>query len=143
MKAIKWVVVLILILLGACSEPVTENGPVEEKLNEPKPVGQNSSNANVPAPVKSPFVITNMMVVPSVVDVGHPAVVIVTVNNTGEKLETFPVDLYVDGQPYRTATVALPGGGSANITFDLIPQQERNLLVTCGDIIRELVIQHS
>lgn len=143
MKAIKWVVVLILILLGACSKPVTENGPVAEKLNEQKPIGQNSSNASVPAPIKSPFVITDLTLVPAVIEVGHPAMIVVTVNNTGEKLGTFPVELKVDGKLYSTHTVTLPGGKSDNVTFPITPEQERNLLITCGDIVRELVIQHS
>lgn len=143
MKAIKWIIVLMVFLPGACSKIVAEPVPIAENPVEQVPVAHNSSNTTVPAPVKSPLVVLDLSVVPEVVDVGHPAVIIVTVNNTAAEFGTYPVELKIDGSPYATQTVALPAGASANVTFDITPINERNLLLTCGDLFRELIIQHS
>lgn len=144
MKAIKWVVVLILVLLGACSKPVTENGTIEEKLNEQNPIGQNSSNSSVQAPIISPFVITDLRVVPAIVEPGSPAVAVVTVKNTGEDYGTFPVELKIDEKTFATHTIGLDGGKSANLTFlDIFFWQERTVLITCGNLTIQLGIHGS
>ena len=143
MKALKWIVVLMVFLLGACSKTDAETGPIEENPVEQVPVAQNSSNTSAPVPAKSPLKILSLTVVPEVVDVGHPAVIVVTVNNTAKEFGTYPVELKIDGNPYATQTVALPAGASANVTFDITPINERNLLLVCGDLFRELIIQHS
>ncbi len=144
MKAIKWIVVLILVLLGACSTPVTENGTIEEKPNEQNPVGQNSSNASVQVPIKSPFVITDLQIIPPVAEPGYAALAMATVQNTGEDFATFPVELKIDDKIFGTHTVGLSAGESANLTFtDIIFYQDKNVLISCGNITRLLNIHAS
>jgi hypothetical protein len=89
------------------------------------------------------LVIKSVFLAPAVVDVGSPAVIIVTVNNTDTKAATYPVQLLIDGKPYATQTVYLQGGDGANVTFDFTPMLEHNVYITCGDITKELTIQHS
>ena len=144
MKAIKWVVVLILVLLGACSKPVTENGTIGEKLNEQSPIGQNSSNASVQAPIKSPFVVTDLQVIPPVAEPGYAALAVATVKNTGEDFATFAVELIIDDKIFGTHTVGLDGGKSANLTFsDIIYWQDKNVLISCGNLTRLLNVHAS
>ena len=144
MKAIIWVVVLILVLLGACSKPGTENGTNEEKLNEQNPIGQNSSNASDEAPIKSPLVVTDLQVIPPVAEPGYAALAVATVLNTGEDFAIFPVELIVDGKIFGTHTVSLDGGKSANLTFsDIIYYQDKNVLISCGNLTRLLNVHAS
>ena len=171
MKSFKWAAILALIVLGGCSntaadnEPVTEQKPTEQNVgqgatqnvsqivapnstqnatpNASQNVSQNVSKPTPTPPVKSLLVIKGVILAPEVVDVGHPAVIIVTVNNTDTKAATYPVQLLIDGIPYATQTVYLQGATGANVSFDFTPMLEHNVLISCGDITRELIIQHS
>lgn len=148
MKAMKWAVVLMLILLGGCANTAAEitppeEEPVEQQPAAQQPVTQNAAAPAVPEPVKSPLKIIGLRAEPNVVDINAPAVVIVSVNNTGKEFGTFPVELMIDGSLYSRQTVSLPAGTASNLTFNVIPINERNLLITAGDLFCELIVQHS
>lgn len=148
MKALRWIAAIFLILLGACSNPPADSHPLviiapgQEPAGQEN-VGQAAGQNGTQSPVKSSLVVTDLRVEPDVVDVFHPAIIIVSVNNTGVEYGVFNVELKVDQQLFKTQVVALPGGASKNLTFDITPEQERNLWLSVGDFVRELIIQHS
>lgn len=160
MKVLAITLILVSLLLTACGKdeaPPAFNpaaGGDGDPAAQPQPgatvpgnpAGQNTTapgTPGAPAEPPSPLKYISLRAEPEVVDMGHPAVIIVTVNNTGDKYGTFPVELKIDNVVYSVQTIALPGGTAGNTTFNIIPSAERNLFLTAGPLMKELIIQHS
>ena len=63
------------------------------------------------------FIASDLTILPEVMTPGDSTTIGVTVTNTWEQADTYPVVLKIDGVIAETKRVTLAGGASQNVTF--------------------------
>jgi len=93
--------------------------------------------------VKAPatFEYSCLTIVPSEVLVGKPAVVSLTIKNTGDYSGTYSTTPKVDGRELETISGFLSGGGSTRVSFNVSFDKAGTYLLTVGGLQESLTVK--
>ena len=87
-----------------------------------------------PPPAPAEFVLSNLVVSPTTVEIGEPVTVSVTVTNVGEEAGSYTAELLIDGSKVDEDTVTLVGEASETVEFTGVSGEEGSHTVSVGDL---------
>ena len=93
------------------------------------------------AEARNKFEVLSFDVKPKEVIVGETATITATVTSTGEKEDTYDVALMVNGIAEKREVVAIPAGGTKEVTFSLVERKTGHYKVAIGNQNTTLVVR--
>jgi len=85
-------------------------------------------------PVPAEFVLSNLVLAPSEVNLGEPVSVSVDIENIGEESGSYTAEFSLDGVIEKTESVTLDGGESTSVSFSLTAEDEGDHVVEVGGL---------
>ena len=145
-------VVGLLVIVSACSGPVTGPGtPIPAVITPVAPAPAAISPAvpvpvipapaaPVPAPEQAGFIVSDLRINPEVLVLGGSVVISVNVSNTGKERGTYTVVLKFNGKTAKTQDVTLDAGASGKVELSLVPEFPWEYQVTVAQLTGRLVM---
>jgi len=94
-----------------------------------------------PPPAPAEFVLSNLVVSPTTVEIGEPVSVSVTVTNVGEEAGSYTAELLIDGSKVDEDTVTLVGEASETVEFTGVSGEEGSHTVSVGDLSGSFTVE--